>query len=175
MCKLASMSSFGTTSRVGYDSSKFYSRRMFGDMNTNSEAQPDNDIGRFANTVLCADSRKLAKIPDSSVHLMVTSPPYNVGKDYDEDLVFDEYMDMLGDVFAETYRLLVGWRPRLRKHSKRRQEAIRSVPCHDHTIDAWQRIQHEGRGNMGEGGRSRNVYGVGKLVLCVKPDAEGHP
>ncbi len=107
MCKLASMSSFGTTSRVGYDSSKFYSRRMFGNMDTNSEEQPENDIGRFANTVLCADSRKLAKIPDSSVHLMVTSPPYNVGKDYDEDLMADEYMAMLDDVFAETYRLLV--------------------------------------------------------------------
>ena len=107
ICKLSSMSRFGTTSRVGYDSGKFYSRRMFGDMDTNnSEAQPENDIGRFANTVLCADSRKLAKIPDSSVHLMVTSPPYNVGKDY-EDLMFDEYVDMLGYVFAETYRLLV--------------------------------------------------------------------
>lgn len=101
------MSSFGTTSRVGYDSRKFYSRRMFGSMISDSEVRPENDIGEFANTVLCEDSRNLDKIPDSCVHLAVTSPPYNVGKDYDEDLLIDEYVGMLADVFAETYRLLV--------------------------------------------------------------------
>ena len=103
------MNSFGTTSRIGYDSSKFYARRMFGgnDSDPNSEIQPENDIGAFANTVLCADSRNLSKIPDSSVHLAVTSPPYNVGKDYDKDLMLDEYMEMLGDVFSESYRILV--------------------------------------------------------------------
>ncbi len=38
---------------------------------------------------------------------MVTSPPYNVGKDYDEDLSLDEYLAMLQKVFQETYRVLV--------------------------------------------------------------------
>lgn len=46
-------------------------------------------------------------IPDSSVHLMVTSPPYNVGKEYDEDLTLEEYITMLRDVFSETHRVLV--------------------------------------------------------------------
>jgi len=27
---------------------------------------------------------ELAKIPSNSVHLAITSPPYNVGKDYDK-------------------------------------------------------------------------------------------
>ena len=35
------------------------------------------------------------EIPDNSVHLMITSPPYNVGKEYDEDLTLDEYLDLL--------------------------------------------------------------------------------
>jgi site-specific DNA-methyltransferase (adenine-specific) len=37
---------------------------------------------------------------------MVTSPPYNVGKDYDEDLSLAEYLELLKTVFAETYRVL---------------------------------------------------------------------
>ena len=46
-------------------------------------------------------------LPDCSVHLMVTSPPYNVGKDYDDDLTLDEYRDFLRRVMREVYRALV--------------------------------------------------------------------
>jgi site-specific DNA-methyltransferase (adenine-specific) len=38
---------------------------------------------------------------------MVTSPPYNVGKDYDEDLSLDEYLAFLRRVWKEVYRVLV--------------------------------------------------------------------
>ena len=31
------------------------------------------------------------ELPEQSVYLMVTSPPYNVGKDYDQDLSIKEY------------------------------------------------------------------------------------
>jgi site-specific DNA-methyltransferase (adenine-specific) len=37
---------------------------------------------------------------------MVTSPPYNVGKDYDEDLSLDEYLELLASVLEETKRVL---------------------------------------------------------------------
>ena len=59
------------------------------------------------NTVLCQDSTDLDNIPDESIHLVATSPPYNVGKAYDDDLNFGEYLTMLDTVFAETYRTLV--------------------------------------------------------------------
>jgi site-specific DNA-methyltransferase (adenine-specific) len=49
----------------------------------------------------------MKELPDNSVHLMVTSPPYNVGKDYDEDLTLEEYLVFLKRVWAETYRVLV--------------------------------------------------------------------
>ena len=49
----------------------------------------------------------MAELPDCSVHLMVTSPPYNVGKDYDEDLSLDEYLAFLRMVWKEVYRVLV--------------------------------------------------------------------
>ena len=38
---------------------------------------------------------------------MITSPPYNVGKDYDADLTLTEYEDLLFDVMTEVYRVLV--------------------------------------------------------------------
>jgi site-specific DNA-methyltransferase (adenine-specific) len=54
-----------------------------------------------------ASSEKMADLPDHSVHLMVTSPPYNVGKDYDEDLSLEEYLGFLRRVWAECHRVLV--------------------------------------------------------------------
>ncbi len=49
----------------------------------------------------------MAEIPDYSVHLMVTSPPYNVTKEYDGNLTLDEYRGLLKRVFSETYQKLV--------------------------------------------------------------------
>jgi site-specific DNA-methyltransferase (adenine-specific) len=49
----------------------------------------------------------MEEVPDSSVHLMVTSPPYNVGKEYDEDFTLKEYLFFLKSVFKEVYRVLV--------------------------------------------------------------------
>ena len=53
------------------------------------------------------DSRQMKELPDESIHLMVTSPPYNARKTYDQDLTLDEYLDLLRQVFRETYRVLV--------------------------------------------------------------------
>jgi site-specific DNA-methyltransferase (adenine-specific) len=59
----------------------------------------------LANSVIEGDSRNLS-LPDNCVHLVVTSPPYNASKAYDEDLSLSEYLEMLYDVFAECYRVL---------------------------------------------------------------------
>jgi site-specific DNA-methyltransferase (adenine-specific) len=45
-------------------------------------------------------------IPDDCVALMVTSPPYNVGKAYDDDLSLEEYLGLLSRVIEETHRVL---------------------------------------------------------------------
>ena len=47
------------------------------------------------------------ELPDNSVHLMITSPPYNASKDYDQDLNLQEYLEMLKNVWQETFRVLV--------------------------------------------------------------------
>ena len=56
--------------------------------------------------VFIQSSESMDQLPDDCVALMVTSPPYNVGKDYDEDLDLDEYLDLLRRVFTETYRVI---------------------------------------------------------------------
>jgi DNA modification methylase len=49
----------------------------------------------------------MSELPDNSVHLMITSPPYNVQKEYDEDMSLMEYLSLLRTVGKETYRVLV--------------------------------------------------------------------
>jgi DNA modification methylase len=49
----------------------------------------------------------MSELPDHSVHLMITSPPYNVQKEYDEDMTLRDYLKLLRTVGEETYRVLV--------------------------------------------------------------------
>ncbi len=56
--------------------------------------------------LFCESSEVMSQIPDNCVALMVTSPPYNVGKDYDDDLGLDEYLALLHRVFSESFRVL---------------------------------------------------------------------
>lgn len=55
----------------------------------------------------CHSSESMNELPDNSVHLMITSPPYNVSKEYDDDLSLKEYLQLLENSFKETYRVLV--------------------------------------------------------------------
>jgi site-specific DNA-methyltransferase (adenine-specific) len=102
-------SSFGSVLRESHDSRKFYSSKLFEGLKIpknvefNENKINENDL----NKLYCKSSEKMDEIPDESVHLMITSPPYNVGKEYDNDLTLDEYLHLLTEVFAETHRKLV--------------------------------------------------------------------
>lgn len=103
------MKSFGTSSRVGHDSSGFYSRKMYTnsdqvDIDEFIENKVPNDV---LDNIFCKSSEFMAELPSDSIHLMVTSPPYNVGKDYDQNLSLTEYRELLMRVFKEVYRVLV--------------------------------------------------------------------
>ncbi|MEM4183400.1 MAG: site-specific DNA-methyltransferase [Candidatus Caldarchaeum sp.] len=102
-------SRFGVSRREGHDSSLFYGGRMYCGLRVREEPLGvENPVPpEVLDKILCRDSRRMDCVPDSCVHLVVTSPPYNVGKEYDEDLDMDEYLSLLRDVFAETYRVLV--------------------------------------------------------------------
>lgn len=60
--------------------------------------------------IVCGDARHMDEVPDASVHLIVTSPPYNVSKEYadhNDNLSLDEYIALLNTVWRECYRVLV--------------------------------------------------------------------
>lgn len=101
-----STANFGVGKREGHDASDFYARRMV-------TARGDSDIGPLVDPpasvidrLYCQSSVSMDQLPDNCVALMVTSPPYNVGKDYDEDLDIDEYLELLRQVFTESWRVL---------------------------------------------------------------------
>lgn len=102
-------SSFGVSKRENHDSSIFYNSRLYTGMALDERlpeienAVPSDILDR----VLCQDSQRMNNIPDSCIHLMVTSPPYNVGKEYDKNLSLDDYFVLLKNVLSETYRVLV--------------------------------------------------------------------
>lgn len=102
-------SAFGSPGRVSHDSTAFYSSRLYRELTMEKKVQyVENAVPpEVLDIILCKSSESMEEVPDSSVHLMVTSPPYNVGKEYDEDFTLKEYLLFLKSVFKEVYRVLV--------------------------------------------------------------------
>jgi len=103
-------SSFGISGRYNHDSSNFYSKAIYSniDHEESKKSYCENTVPENAvNKIFCSSSENMKELPDCSVHLMVTSPPYNVGKEYDDDLSLEEYFNLLRNVFKETYRVLI--------------------------------------------------------------------
>jgi len=102
-------SSFGAPGRIGHDSTKFYNSRLYDGQRFKPPAQYiENKIApSLLDRIFCKSSENMDEIPDYSVHLMVTSPPYNVTKEYDENLTLGEYRELLKKVFTEVHRKLV--------------------------------------------------------------------
>ncbi len=61
--------------------------------------------------IICGDSCKILRaMPAESVHLAITSPPYNVGLEYDshnDKMPYNDYRKWLRDYWEELYRVLV--------------------------------------------------------------------
>ncbi len=109
MVRKTQTSSFGSVLRESHSSKKFYSSKLFEEFKVPKNVEfreskiPENDLNRL----YCKSSENMDEIPDNSIHLMITSPPYNVGKEYDNDLTLDEYLELLTSVFSQTYKKLV--------------------------------------------------------------------
>ncbi len=102
-------SSFGTNGRINHDSSKFYDSKLYKELDKKNKVNKETNLfpSEFLNKTVLGTAENMSMIPDNSLHLMITSPPYNVSKEYDEDLSLKEYLEMLKRVFTETYRVLV--------------------------------------------------------------------
>lgn len=107
--KTTRTASFGSPGRVGHDSTPFYNSRLYaGQPREQKVAYQENPIPPDClDRIFCHSAEAMTELPDCSVHLMVTSPPYNVGKDYDADLTLEEYLAFLEGVWRETWRVLV--------------------------------------------------------------------
>ena len=104
-------SSFGTGKRESHDASAFYDRSLYqgltpigGDAAAETVSVPNP--GGWADRVYCASSAEMRNVPNNGVALAFTSPPYNVGKDYDQNLSLEGYLALIGEVAAEVYRVL---------------------------------------------------------------------
>ena len=107
--KNTSTSNFGVSRRESHDSSAFYARFPLPEVSNDSLVAPRKSI----NEVFEGDARSMDAIDTGSVALVVTSPPYFAGKEYEEALgsghvpaSYVKYLAMLEDVFAECFRKL---------------------------------------------------------------------
>jgi len=102
-------SSFGTNGRINHDSSKFYDSKLYKELenNVNVSETINHFPEEYLNKIINGSCTNMKEIPDNSLHLMITSPPYNVSKEYDDDLSLRDYLELLKCAFSETYRVLV--------------------------------------------------------------------
>lgn len=99
-----STSNFGASRRESHDSSDFYARFSAPDLSK------DTTVNRpsLVDEIVVGDAAHMDKIDPASVALVVTSPPYFAGKQYEQALgeghipaTYLEYLEMLERVFAE--------------------------------------------------------------------------
>ncbi len=98
-------SNFGVSRREAHDAAAFYARFEAPEIVTDSEVLKPR---RIAESCILGDARDMNAVAAGSVALVVTSPPYFAGKQYEEELdregtpsSYFEYLDLLRDVFAE--------------------------------------------------------------------------
>lgn len=103
-------SNFGVGARESHDASKFYDRFRAPELSDDDSVPAPTPI---AEPFVCGDARHMDSVADGSVALVVTSPPYFAGKQYEEELEREgvpssylEYLELLTDVFAECARKL---------------------------------------------------------------------
>ncbi len=102
-------SSFGVTGRESHDSSSFYTSNLYKNLPSEQPVEYVENVipKKYLNKVFHKSAINMDRLPDSCVHLSITSPPYNVGKVYDKDFTLSDYLEMLHDVWKEIKRVLV--------------------------------------------------------------------
>src|SRR5580704_4791680 len=105
-----STSNFGVGRRESHVADAFYARFEAPELSADEEVHPP---AAMAESCICGDARRMSEVADNSVALVVTSPPYFAGKQYEEELdregvpgSYLEYLQLLREVFAECKRVL---------------------------------------------------------------------
>jgi len=189
-----STASFGSPGREGHDASAFYEARLYADQPQAEAGAYNENLIPSLDVIFHRSSEEMTELPDNSVHLMVTSPPYNVGKEYDEDLTLDEYLAV---------RLPPAERAQVNHHRRRvhialidvtpppARSLLRNLRIERSVVPAagvarWRAeprpTQPDGRARTGRcacfpSARLRPGGGirVGSRISSVTPEAVGHP
>jgi modification methylase len=100
---------FGAGNRESHDASDFYARFRAPELSDDDTVNPC----AVADTIIHGDARDMADVADSCIALVVTSPPYYAGKEYEQALgeghvpgSYIDFLAMLRDVFEECRRVL---------------------------------------------------------------------
>ena len=103
-------SNFGVGARESHDSKPFYDRFRPPEISDDDAVPQPKPINE---PFVHGDARHMDRVADGSVALVVTSPPYFAGKQYEEELErkgipasYLEYLAMLTEVFTECVRKL---------------------------------------------------------------------
>lgn len=107
--KPTSTTRFGSSRRENHDATAFYERFVPPELSTDARVVKP----RKRDVIFPNDARRMLEVESNSVALVVTSPPYFAGKEYEESLgangvpgTYFEYLSLLRDVFAECKRVL---------------------------------------------------------------------
>jgi site-specific DNA-methyltransferase (adenine-specific) len=104
-----STANFGSGRREGHDASAFYDRFVAPEISTETTIERTAEV----DVISVRDARRMDAVASNSIALVVTSPPYFAGKQYEESLGIDgvpgtyfEYLELLREVFEECKRVL---------------------------------------------------------------------
>jgi DNA methylase len=108
--KRTATSNFGAGRRESHDATAFYDRFDRPELTTDRTVPSPRLI---ESPLVLGDARFMTDVHDGEVGLVVTSPPYFAGKQYEEELEregvpssYAEYLSLLTEVFAECKRVL---------------------------------------------------------------------
>lgn len=100
---------FGSSRRESHDASAFYKRFVAPELSSDTTVVRPKQL----DVIHPDDARNMESVASNSVALVVTSPPYFAGKEYEESLgengvpaTYFEYLALLRDVFQECKRVL---------------------------------------------------------------------
>ena len=126
------------------------------------------------NRIICASSANMTEIADDTVHLVVTSPPYCVGKVYETHQTFEDWLRP----YAPSVRRNPS-RPCPRRQGRYqcggyRTQPVPAYPVLCDTDHAGPCLLDAGGNHMGEREFRRNKHRLGFLVFRKQPDTQRH-